>query len=204
MFIKNMLCVCTESVRNVKRKRQPGAACRHGKVVPVAAMIMTRDEGNRAEFCSSCPKSQECLEPGCGQWKIRHRDLRLGLLEPRQKPEKNEDLCHSPGFFGLKTCGSLGNNMDLNTQPYGSELDSNWTELALLEMNTSVGIRETDAWCPEKSSVSPRTGNSWSWSSAHAGQGFGLVFQNEEEYSSRSPWGLPGVTREFLYPLRFW
>ena len=35
--------------------------------------------------------------------------------------------------------------MDLNTQPYGSELDSNWTELALLEMNTSVGIRETDA-----------------------------------------------------------
>ena len=150
------------------------------------------------------PESQECLEPGCGQWKIRHRDLRLGLLEPRQKPEKNEDLCHSPGFFGLKTCGSLGNNMDLNTQPYGSELDSNWTELALLEMNTSVGIRETDAWCPEKSSVSPRTGNSWSWSSAHAGQGFGLVFQNEEEYSSQSLWGLPGVTREFLYPLRFW
>lgn len=35
--------------------------------------------------------------------------------------------------FELKTCGSLGNNMDLNTKCYGPELGSNWIKLALLE-----------------------------------------------------------------------
>jgi len=89
MFIKNMLCVCTESVRNVKRKRQPGAACRHGKVVPVAAMIMTRDEGNRAEFCSSCPRVPGVL--GTRLWAVKDKAQRPSIRVAGAKTKAREE-----------------------------------------------------------------------------------------------------------------
>lgn len=71
-------------------------------------------------------------------------------------------MCCGPGFSGPETRGSLGDE-------YGSEYTApiritvrqhDWTEGALLEgMNTSVGVRETDAKAQEKS-VSPWAGNS--------------------------------------------
>lgn len=89
MFIKNMLCVRTESVRNMKRKCQPGAARRHGKAMPVAAMIMTCDEGNRAEFCSPCP--QVLGELGTRLWAAKDKAQRPSIRVAGAKTKAREE-----------------------------------------------------------------------------------------------------------------
>ena len=52
--------------------------------------------------------------------------------------------------FGLKTCGSLGNNMDLNTKLYGLELGRNCIKLALLENEHQRGQQGNRDLVPKK------------------------------------------------------
>lgn len=55
---------------------------------------------------------------------MRQVGHRSGLLEPRQKPEK-EGPCHGPGFLDLKTLWVMKDNTGLSATPYRPELGSN-------------------------------------------------------------------------------
>lgn len=70
----------------------------HGKAVPVAAMIMTCDEGSRAEFCSRVPSRVLGARLQAARIKAQRASMRAAP-EPRQEPE---------GSVCVVVLGSLG------------------------------------------------------------------------------------------------
>lgn len=63
------------------------------------------------------PETLGCfLIPVYGQQRMGQLGHQSGLVEPMQKPEKNESPGQSPGFFGFKTSGITRDNMDESTR----------------------------------------------------------------------------------------